>query len=53
MVSGPGTGTQCSMGGYLLCNGCADTGNGWFQDQELVHSAVWVVTYFVMAVLTQ
>ena len=31
------------MGGYLLCNGCADTGNGWFQDEELVRNICrWV-----------
>ena len=24
MVSGRGTGEQCSRSGYILCNGCAD-----------------------------
>ena len=31
------------MSGYGLCNGCADTGSGWFQDEELVRNICrWV-----------
>ena len=41
------------MSGYVLCNGCADTGSGLFQDEELVRNSVRVVPYFAMAALTQ
>ena len=40
MISGQGTGAQRSTSSYVLCNGCADTGSGWFQDEELVCNAV-------------